>query len=237
MINFNVKLAGCNIAISSLFETTKFFLNDYLTEDPPDFSVVITREDIDYDREFLKNNDNSTFSDSYMEKLALHRKVTEEMINYDTILVHGSAIAMDNKAYIFTARSGTGKSTHSRIWRQQFGDRAIMVNDDKPFIKVKEGNVTVYGSPWNGKHSLDSNIAVPLKALCILTRGETNKIDAVSKKEAYPNLIPRVYFSQDISKASKTLKIFDQLLSNVDLYKLSCNMEPQAAVVSYNAMK
>lgn len=237
MINFNVKLAECNIAISSLFDSTKLFFNDYLTEDPPDFSVTITHEEIEHEREILKNYDQLKFPDNYMEKLVLHRKIAEEMLNYDTILIHGSAIAMDNKAYIFTARSGTGKSTHSRFWREQFGNRAVMVNDDKPFIKIKENNITVYGSPWSGKHKLDNNVAVPLKAICILTRGKINQINTVSKKDAYPNLIPRVYFSSNLNKASKTLKIFDQLLSNVDLYKLSCNMEPQAAVISYNAMK
>ena len=99
------------------------------------------------------------------------------MISYDTILFHGSVIAVDGIGYLFTAKSGTGKSTHTRLWREYFGDRAAMVNDDKPLLKITDSSVIAYGTPYNGKHRLGTNISVPLKAICILTRAADNHIE------------------------------------------------------------
>ena len=80
---------------------------------------------------------------------------------------------MDGEAYIFTAVSGTGKSTHAMLWREVFGERVRMINDDKPLIRITpEGKAVVYGTPWDGKHHLSKNSAFPLKAICWLTRAK-----------------------------------------------------------------
>lgn len=91
-----------------------------------------------------------------------------------------SAVALDGQAYLFTAPSGTGKSTHTRLWREVFGERAVMVNDDKPLIQVREDAIYVCGTPWNGKHNLDSNQKVPIKGICLLERGTVNHIETIS---------------------------------------------------------
>jgi serine kinase of HPr protein (carbohydrate metabolism regulator) len=107
------------------------------------------------------------------------------LMRYNGLRIHASAVEVDGKAYLFSANSGTGKSTHTRLWREVFGDRAVMVNDDKPFLRMTEGAVMVYGSPWNGKHGLGCNLSVPLKAVCILERGEENRIEKISAKQAF----------------------------------------------------
>ena len=109
-------------------------------------------------------------NDEYLETLAVYRKIAEKMIDYDTILFHGSVIAVDGIGYLFTAKSGTGKSTHTRLWRELFGERAVMVNDDKPLIKVSENGIIVYGTPWDGKHRLSTNTFVPLKGICFMSK-------------------------------------------------------------------
>ena len=112
-----------------------------------------------------------------------------------------------------------------------------MVNDDKPMIKLTDTGAVVYGTPYNGKHHLGNNIRVPLKAICILERGEHNSITTVNKSEAYPMLLQQVYRPTDRAAFAMTLTLIDKFAEKTALYKLNANMDPQAAEVAYNAMK
>jgi hypothetical protein len=177
------------------------------------------------------------FSDEYLETLALYRKISDNMCDYGVMLFHGSVIAVDGEAFLFTAKSGTGKSTHTRLWRELFGERAVMVNDDKPLIAIKDnGEAFVYGTPWCGKHSLGNNISVPLRSICILERAENNSICRTEPSQVYPLLIQQTYRSSDPIKLMKTLPILDDLLKSVSVYRLGCNMDIEAARVAYTAM-
>jgi hypothetical protein len=137
---------------------------------------------------------------------------------------------------LFTAASGTGKSTHTRLWREHFGDRAVMVNDDKPLLRIEDGKVTVCGSPWNGKHALGTNTMVPLKGLCILTRARENSIEPLSPAEAFPLLLQQTHRVKDAQGTLKVLELLNKLSNSTGLYRLGCNMDPEAAVVAYNGM-
>lgn len=112
-----------------------------------------------------------------------------------------------------------------------------MVNDDKPLIGISNNEAIAYGTPWDGKHRLSNNIAVPLKAVCILERAERNSIKRISFDEAYPMLMQQIYRPLNRDAMIKTLKLIDQLALSVTLWRLGCNMEPEAARVSYEAMK
>ena len=133
------------------------------------------------------------FSDEYLETLALYRKIVERLLEWDTLLFHGSCISVDSKAYLFTAKSGTGKSTHTQLWKKLFGERAVFINDDKPLLKISAQGVTVYGTPWDGKHHRSTNTSCPLKAVCILTRNTENSIQRIDKKAALPMLCQQSY--------------------------------------------
>ncbi|MBR2555280.1 MAG: hypothetical protein IKE94_10500, partial [Aeriscardovia sp.] len=169
--------------------------------------------------------------------LAVYRQIAEKMPAYDIVLCHGSAVAVDGQAYLFIAKSGTGKSTHTRLWRELLGERAVMVNDDKPLVHVTDAGAVVYGTPWDGKHHLSRNIDVPLKAVCILTRGAENRIEPVTPAEAFPMLMQQVYRPADPASLSKTLNLIEKLAASVSLWRLSCNMELDAARVAYEGMK
>ena len=112
-----------------------------------------------------------------------------------------------------------------------------MVNDDKPLLKITNGSVIVYGTPYNGKHRLGSNIAVPLKAICILTRSAENHIEPVTREQAYPMLIQQVYRPNEITLLQKTLSLTDRLSDSIRLYRLGCNMDISAAKIAYEGMK
>ena len=243
MITRNYKIADRVVKISSVYDDVHTYCRDYATDELADYSVVTSQEDIEFERmksrreEELEGIPVHSFSDGYLEELAVYRRIAEEMIDHDTILFHGSVIAVDGEGFLFTAKSGTGKSTHTRLWREYFGERAVMVNDDKPLLKIGESGVTAYGTPYSGKHRLGANISVPLKAICILTRAEQNHIERISREEAYPMLLQQVYRPADMLKMSSTLSLVDRLADNVRLYRLGCNMDIEAAKVAYEGMR
>jgi len=237
----NYKFAGRVIEVNSLCDAVHAYCADYRTDETPDFSVTISQTDIDLERCKSADEDKHNsiavreYPDSYLEELAVYRKIAEKMPEYDTILFHGSVIAVDGLAYLFTAKSGTGKSTHTRLWRELFGERAVMVNDDKPLLHIGD-TVTAYGTPYDGKHRLSSRIAVPLKAVCILTRAAENHIIQITKAEAYTMLVQQAYRPADMSALQRTMTLIDKLADAVKLYRIGCNMDISAAKVAYDGM-
>lgn len=177
-----------------------------------------------------------SFSAPYLETLAVYRKLAENLIEDGILLFHGSAVAVDGACYLFAAKSGTGKSTHTRLWRELLGDRAVVVNDDKPFLQISGTGVKVWGTPWDGKHHLSSNISVPLRAICLLERGEDNRMESISAKEAWPALWRQSYRPSDPQKLKRTLEMVDSLSKHTRLYRLHCTPDIQAARVAYETM-
>lgn len=242
-IAFTCKLAGVNIGIRCLHPATQKLCRDYLTAEAPDFTVTTSQENIDYEREQSAKTSLEEFgrvipySDGYLETLAVYRQIAQGMLDYDTILFHGSAICVDGQAYLFTARSGTGKSTHTRLWRERFGDRAYMVNDDKPLIRITPEAIYVCGTPWDGKHHLSRNTMVPLKALCRLERGQENCIAPLFPTLMFPTALQQAYLPPDEASMKKALSLLEALVTRVGCYRLQCNMDPEAAQVSYEGMQ
>ncbi|MBQ1289753.1 MAG: hypothetical protein IIY43_06050 [Oscillospiraceae bacterium] len=235
--------AQCTIDITTLCPETHALCAAYRAEGMPVFSVETSEADIEFERiksareAALEGHPPYPHSDGYWETLAVYRKIAERMPAYDTVLFHGSCVAVDGAGYLFSAKSGTGKSTHARLWRELLGGRAVMVNDDKPLIRIDSNGATAFGTPWDGKHNLSSNMAVPLRALCILERSSENRIEPISAKEAFPVLLQQTYRPADTEMLAKTLQLVDRLAASVRLYRLGCNMELDAARLAYDAMR
>lgn len=242
LISFNIAIANKVVGITACYDSIFNLCRDYLTDMSCDFHVAVSEKDIQYERDksVSETDFNGTevqkFSDSYLETLAVYRKIATAMLDYDTLLFHGSAIAVNGEAYLFAAKSGTGKSTHTRLWREYFGDRAVMINDDKPLLKIVDNRIYVCGTPWNGKHRLSSNAIFPLKAITILERDNTNHISRIDKKTALPMLIQQSFRPKEAEKLTKVLTLIDRIGNYTALYRLGCNMQPDAAMVSYYGM-
>ena len=227
------RIADKNIKITSLFSFIHVYCSEYQTDGEPDFEIEITGEDIKAERKTV----NADVIGGWVEISAVYRKIAEIMPKYDTFMIHGSAISVDVEGYLFTAKSGTGKSTHTRLWRELLGSRAVMVNDDKPFIRISEGEARIYGTPYSGKEGLNTNMSVPLKAICVLERSETNRIRQVDFSDVYPILVQQTYHPSDREMFNRTLELLDRLSRHVKFYRLACNKELEAAEISYNVMK
>ena len=226
--------ADVRVGVESVHAAVHGLGADYAADGPAAFTVRTAQRDIDAER---SRAERPGFSDAYLETLAVCRGIAERLPFYDAFLFHGSAVAVDGEAYLFTARSGTGKSTHTRLWRELLGARAVMVNDDKPWVRVTGERAVVYGSPWDGKHHLSRNIAVPLRAVCILERAAENTIRPVSGTDALATLLQQIYRPADPAALERTLELIDRLCGRVSLYRLGCNMDIGAAELSWRIMR
>ena len=237
MGTFSIGIAGRVARVHALFDSTRDYCRDYLTEEAPDFTVAVTREDMAREQEWLRQEALEeglrprVFTDPFLERTVIQRKVAQALLAYDTLLIHGSAVAVDGRGYLFTAKCGTGKSTHTRFWREVFGSRAVMINDDKPFLRITAEGALVCGAPWSGKHGLHSNITVPLQGICILDRGTENRIARLAPEEA--RSILKNQCQQPITRED----LLETLLEKVGLWHMFCTKDPAAAEVSHGAMK
>ena len=239
---FSMEIAGFVAAISPQCESTRHYFREYLTERAPDFSFAVTREAMDFEQAFSLEEARQEgirprmYDDPHLERAAIQRAFAEYLFDRDVLLLHGSTVALDGKAYLFTAKCGIGKSTHTRLWRQVFGQRAVMVNDDKPFLKITPDGILACGSPWSGKHGLSSNICVPLQGICILERGAENVIRPFSPAEALPMLLHQAYCPVDGEKAAQQRDLVERLAASVALWHMDCTKDPQAAIIAHAAM-
>lgn len=158
------------------------------------------------------------------------------LVHFNGMMLHSSCVVYDGKAYLFSAPSGTGKSTHTQLWLKRFPD-AYILNDDKPAIRITEDGIYAYGTPFSGKTDLNVNTGVPIGGICVLSRGETNSIEKISTDDALFNILNQTVRPHEEDEMEKVLDTLDKVVRTVPVYKLSCNMELEAAEVAYNRMK
>lgn len=203
--------------------------------DAPAISVRITPDEIRAEKEYIIDywrQREVRFPDddeSYFEFTALQKKVLPALIDHRILYLHGSAICVNRQGYLFTAPSGTGKSTHVRLWRERFGDEVITINDDKPLIRVENDEIYLCGSPWNGKHGIGCQMEVPLRAIVKLRRGNSNRIEPLSTAEAFRELYLETYHFEEKEKMQAVMAMLGQIIERIPCYSLHCNMESDAA--------
>lgn len=232
-MKFTVRLADKRIALECIHPELKRFFKDYLDDGEPDLVVSLTQDDILGE---LSRTEEQGFSMIYLETLAILRKLAEVLPSHRRFLMHGACIKYDGKAYIFTAPSGTGKSTHIRLWRKNLGNDVDIVNGDKPFLAVEDSQVLVYGTPWAGKENWQKNHSAPLHGICLLSRGEQNWIRQISPAESLTFLLRQIYLPANTEAAGLTLELLDAMLKNVPVYLLECDMSEDAVRCSFEAM-
>ena len=240
MDGFTISLADIPIGIRPFCQGMQPFFSDYLSDREPCFFVAPKEEDLKYEKSMYekRNEEEDGYipkTEQSLERSAILRMIANRMPEYNTILFHGSAVAVDGKAYLFAARSGTGKTTHTRLWLQLL-PQAYVLNGDKPFLKVDgSGRILACGTPWRGKEKYGCNEILPLEAICLLERAEENKIWSISPNEANQALMHQVHFPEGAAMLH-TILLLNQISSQGRLFRLGCNMEPEAAQVSFRAM-
>lgn len=230
---FQIKIAELVIRIDNKYEYVSHFCNQYKVQaDQEDFAVSAAEE------ELLREQAEGEvhFSLPYCESLCLYRAICFKLISYDAFLMHSAALEMDGEAYVFAAKSGTGKTTHLKLWMQEFGSRVQVVNGDKPVYRFQDGTLYVYGTPWCGKEGLGNNIRSPVKAICFLERGLENSIRRMAEEEVIGRIFHQMLMPREEGAVTHFLDMIDELIAKVDCYLLRCNTMPEAARVAYQGM-
>ena len=175
-------------------------------------------------------------SDEDCEYLCTGGSFYRQLLHFDGMMLHASAVVLDGKAYLFTAPCGTGKSTHTKLWLALFGDRAYILNDDKPALRLIDGVWYAYGTPWSGKHDISTNEAVPVAGICYLHQAKENEIRKITGKRAVFSLLEQTPRPPEASLRIRVLEQLDKLISQVPVWEMGCNMDPSAAELSCNVM-
>lgn len=233
--HFCISIAGHKIGIDSIFGEVYSICKDYLSEDNPDIMISISKDDIEAEKD--RNKNCTTFAkDSYLETMAVYRKICEALLTYDIFLMHGAVVAYQEYAYMFTAESGTGKTTHIKKWLKNLND-AYVVNGDKPLIRMTETKAVACGTPWCGKEQMGTNTMVPLKAIVIMERGEDNTIEEISLGKAFPFLLYQTYQPNGADEIKKTLRLIARLNGKVRFYRFVFNnLKEDSFDVAYHAL-
>ncbi len=226
-------IADLNILINPKYKSTSLILAPYISDaQTADFEI-----ETDYDKieMFRVQSQIPCTLQSAESTLILSELCNTVLESYNGFFFHSSSLMLDGEAYVFSAASGTGKSTHTALWRKHFGSRVTMINDDKPIIRKADGRFFIYGTPWMGKENIGTNTKAPVKAVFILTRGETNSARRVKTGEVFRQILEATVVPSDKSIMSELLRLLDEFFSEVPLFLLTCNRDDDAVTVAYNA--
>ncbi len=227
-----VRIAELNIGIKYKYEFTRRYMEGYLTEGEPDFTVEATEEDIALEESLAEE----PTKPEHLEYVAVYRKIAGILTDYEGVVFHGAAIELDGKAYIITARSGVGKTTHIRLWKEAFGESISILNGDKPVLRVINGKIYACGTPYNGKEGYGKPGTLLLSGIAFLERGEENSYKKVTASEGLVRFMGQIYMNTENPTAlTKTLRFANKALSEIPLYEFKCNMDISAAKMAKDA--
>ncbi len=229
----NYKLANIVVRVEHNFPYIEKKCAEYVSEEVPEIEIILTEDDINFEE--TKDSKKYNLPKGYLEFLALYRRFVEEIALRDNILLHSAAVEVDGKAYLFTAPSGTGKTTHTRLWEKILSNRFRYINGDKPILSIGQ-DITVWGTPWDGKEALSRNASAVVAGICIIERGKENKIERIDSLNALPVLLSQTYRSNDFSKMERIVQNVIKISKEIPIWKLKCNISEEAAIVAYEAM-
>lgn len=158
--------------------------------------------------------------------------------NKQTALFHSSVVSFQDKAYMFLGKSGTGKSTHSRLWLKYI-EGTELINDDNPVVRIHDdGSILVYGSPWSGKTPCYRNVSYPLGAIVLLEQAPQNVIRRLKPLEAYAALMISISGKRWDSRLAEGLHETENLLvTHASIWHLDCLPDEDAARVCNEMVK
>ena len=228
---FTIRMADINICIHNKYSYVENMCRDYMMADDCqiDFHIEVSAEEIG--REQAQAD--IPCSPDYCESICIYRAISNQLIRYHALLMHGACLEYHGNAYVFCAKSGTGKTTHLRLWKKVFGSDVHIINGDKPILRARNNRFYVYGTPWCGKEGWNINTSAPLSALCFLERSETNTIDTVPAPQVMERLAHQILMPKEQGELIRYLDLMNLLISETPCHLLRCNMEDEAARVAF----
>lgn len=231
------RIAGMNIAVEPRYEYTKKHLADYAVDDTDyELLINITDEMIDYEQSLNVKIHGEKLGDAGCESIAVLRVLCDYIIRRGGFFLHCSCLKYRGKAIIFTAPSGTGKSTHAALWKQHFGDAVEIINDDKPLVREDADGFTIYGTPWRGKHGRGTNTSAPIGAVFFLAQAPENSVEPVDSITALSLLMQQTVIPRGREDTAALVDMLGRLIESVPMHRLYCNISDEAVTTALSAL-
>lgn len=230
-----LKVAELNVEVDYEYPTLVKQAEAYKADfEKPNIRVSIPRENY---ATLKEENPHLSYDD--IEYIFTGAGFYEALLDFNGFMLHSSGVCVDGYAYLFSADPGTGKSTHTGLWQEYFGsDRALIINDDKPAIRLVDDVLYAYGTPWSGKTDKNLNMRVPVGAIVFIERSaDKNWVKEITPKEAIPLILGQTIRPTEPDKMIKLLDVLDTLLRRVHVYRLGCDMSFDAVKTSYEGIR
>ena len=229
-------IAGLRVKIEHIGKRTKKQAHAYLSENQSDelkadITINVSDEKID---SHMKEHPELGYED--WEYMLTGSAFYAALLKFNGMLLHSSCVVVDGVAYAFSADSGTGKSTHTNLWLKYFGDRAYILNDDKPAIRKIDGKIYACGTPWSGKYDYSKPEIVPLGGICFIERSKTNWIKKADTNKAVFNIFSQTVRKLPLKGMNLLLDVIEDIFNSAPLYELGCDISKEAVEVSSSAM-
>ena len=230
------RIAELNVAMEARYEGTlrqgEAYRYDFDGE--PDFEIPAVP---DSEIEALRA-ENPLLTPNICEYMQTGSIFYAQLLRHDGMLLHASAVAYDGDAYLFSGPCGIGKSTHARMWRKRFGpENAVIINDDKPALRLVNDRFFVYGTPWSGKSRYNLNIRVPLAGIALLRRSETNVMTRADDPDAVHFLLNQTIRPPARSSVETLLFLLDRIFESTPVYRFGLLADLSAAQLAYETMR
>lgn len=225
------EFAGLKVGYEPKYDMLRQRSEKYRCDGDPDFRIGYTEDLMENQLELYKGT-----SEAEIEYLWMGTAFNVKLLEYSGMFLHSSTVVVDGKAYSFSAPCGTGKSTHTSLWLRLFGDRAFILNDDKAAYRLIDGKYYAFGTPFSGKHDINVNTSAELAGICFIEQAKENSIERMDIDSAVPLLISQTLRPSNLKRTLMLCDFIDELIKNIPVYKLRCNMNPDAAQLAFDTM-
>lgn len=225
---FLIKIANIPIQINNKYAYVKQQCVDYHTKEAPVLIIEATHEEI------LNEQNGQSFDLDYCESLAIYRKICQSLINNKIFLFHGALIDYQNKGILFTGKSGSGKSTHTNLWKDVYRDEVRIINGDKPLVAYSNGRFTGFGTPWNGKENIGLNDSVNIEAIVTIKQDSVNEIRRLNTSESLNILMNQLLFPQKENGNEILIQLIKKIIKIIPIYELRCRISNNAVILAKN---
>ena len=228
---FRIRLAGITVEIDNRHNLVFEQCKDYLCDDcAPAFRVAVSTAETQTYQASCGRPMTLPEAESYL----LYRRICERMPRYGVFLLHAAVVEMEGRGYAFSARRGTGKSTHTELWQSHFKGRATVINGDKPLIRrAPDGRFWAYGTPWCGKEGKGVNRRCPLNAICFLEQGTKNHVSVTSTADAAARIMEATVLPPDTDSRDRMAALVGAAVRDIPALTLSCRPDAEAVEVAY----
>ena len=247
---FHIRLADRIIEIQSLYDKIYSFCRRYLMSSqvqlPSDIVIKSSQEDIEKEAHITRqmNRKRAFASDTLLhpedlEITAVYRKIAASMLQYDTLLMHGALMASGGYGYMIAAPSGVGKTTRAILWHHAIPG-SIVVNGDKPLVRVQENSVYAFGTPWSGKEKWNRNMSVPLQAVFLLEQalpGEDTLVEEIDMIDALWFLIRQTYQIDGPALTPQIIRLLRYMSGKIKIYRFRSEPSEEAVIYAYETAR